>query len=79
MHTWAIVLIVAAGILAGFFIGLIFQKIRQRKERAIGNLIIADSEDDKDTHYIYLELYKDVEYIYSKKSVELNVKHISHK
>ncbi len=79
MHTWAIVLIVAAGILAGFFIGLIFQKIRKRKERAIGNLIVADAEDGKEPPYIYLELHKDVDAIYSKKSVELNVKHISHK
>ena len=54
MQTWAIVLIVAAGILAGFFIGLIFQKIRKRKERAIGNLIIADAEDGKEPPYIYL-------------------------
>lgn len=79
MQTWAIVLIVAAGILAGFFIGLIFQKIRKRKERAIGNLIVADAEDGKEPPYIYLELHKDVDTIYSQKSVEFNVKHISHK
>ena len=54
-------------------------KIRKRKERAIGNLIIADAEDGKEPPYIYLELHKDVDTIYSKKSVELNVKHISHK
>lgn len=79
MQTWAIVLIVAAGILAGFFIGIIFQKIRKRRERVIGNLIVADSEDGKEPPYIYLELHKGVEDIYSKKSVELKVKRISHK
>lgn len=79
MQPWAIVLIVAAGILAGFFIGFIFQKIRKRKERIIGNLIVVDSEDGKEPPYIYLELHKDVDTICSKKSVGLNVKHISHK
>ena len=79
MQTWAIVLIVAVGILAGFFIGIIFQKIRKRKERTIGNLIVADAEDGKEPPYIYLELHKDVDAVYSKKHVELNVKRISHK
>lgn len=79
MQPWAIVLIVAAGILAGFFIGFIFQKIQKQKERTIGNLIVVDSEDGKEPPYIYLELHKDVDTICSKKSVELSVKHISHK
>lgn len=79
MQIWAIVLVVAAGILAGFFIGIIFQKTRKQKERTIGNLIVADSEDGKEPPYIYLELHKNVEGIYSKKSVELNIKHVSHK
>ena len=79
MQTWAIVLIVVAGILAGFFIGVIFQRKRKHREKLIGNLIISDSETDKEPPYIYLELHKNVEDIYSKKLVELNVKHISHK
>ena len=36
---------------------------------ALGNLIIADAEDGKEPPYIYLELHKDVDTIYSKKSV----------
>lgn len=79
MQTWTIALIVVAGILAGFFIGIIFQKVRKHKEKTIGYLIVADSETDKDSPYIYLELHKNIESIYSKRIVELNVKRISHK
>lgn len=79
MQSWAIVLIVVAAIVAGFFIGIIFQKTRGHKEKMIGNLIVADSENDKEPPYIYLELHKDVEDVYSKNSVELKVKRISHK
>lgn len=79
MQTWTIILISVAGILAGFFIGIIFQKKEKHKEKLIGYLIVVDSETDKEPPYIYLELCENVETIYSKKSVELNVKHISHK
>lgn len=79
MQTWAIILIIVAGIIAGFFIGIIFQKVRRHKEKTVGNLIVADSKTDKEPPYIYLELHENVEIIYSRKSVELNVKRISHK
>lgn len=79
MQTWAIVLIVVAAILAGFFIGIIFQRIRRHKDKTVGNLIVADSETDKEPPYIYLELHKDVEIVCSKRVIVLNVKRISHK
>ena len=79
MQTWAIVLIVVIGIATGFFIGVIFQKRRKHKKNTIGYLMVVDSESDREPPYIYLELHETVESIYSKKSVELKVKHVSHK
>jgi len=79
LQTWAIVLIVVIGILVGFFIGIIFQRIKKHKEKIVGDLIVAYSETDKESPYIYLELHNGVDTIYSKRIIELRVKHISHK
>lgn len=79
MPSWAIILIVILAVGVGFFIGFIFEKRQKNKEKNIGTLMVVNSDTDKEPPYIYLELSRNVDDICSKKSVSLDVKHISHK
>ena len=77
MQTWLIILLIVIGILVGFLIGIIFYKLLRRRH-IIGDLVVI-SESDKEPPYIYLELDKNVDAIYSKRYAEFNVRYISHK
>lgn len=79
MQVWVIAIMVVTGIFLGFFVGIIFQKIRRHKEKSIGSLIVTDSEDNKEPPFIYLELHESFEIICSKRTVELKVRRVSHK
>lgn len=74
-----VILITAFTMLVGFLIGIIIYKKFKHKVKNIGNLIIVDSQTNKEAPYIYLELVENIDTIYSEKYVELYIKRISHK
>ena len=79
MDTLIIILMVIAGIFAGFFSGYLFRKRSGRKGKIVGNIIITNSDSESESAYVFLELFEEIETLNSRKTVMLNVKHVSHK